>query len=75
MSDELHRLQVEEEMLMLKFYEIMSAHGLAKKKGSNNNADEMQNSVEGTLINVTNGVDERQNDLEGAPINMTNGDH
>ncbi|KAK4366364.1 hypothetical protein RND71_014244 [Anisodus tanguticus] len=31
MSDELHRLQVEEEMLMRKFYEIMSAHGLAKK--------------------------------------------
>ncbi|XP_022983888.1 uncharacterized protein LOC111482368 [Cucurbita maxima] len=31
MSHELHKLQVEEEMLMRKFYEIMSAHGLTKK--------------------------------------------
>nr|XP_009762046.1 PREDICTED: uncharacterized protein LOC104214118 isoform X2 [Nicotiana sylvestris] len=31
MSDELHRLQVEEEMLMRKFYELMTAHGLNKK--------------------------------------------
>ncbi|XP_024932049.1 uncharacterized protein LOC107424946 isoform X2 [Ziziphus jujuba] len=32
MSHELHKLQVEEEMLMRKFYEIMSAHGKIKKK-------------------------------------------
>ncbi|KAA8531579.1 hypothetical protein F0562_006288 [Nyssa sinensis] len=31
MSHELHKLQVEEEMLMRKFYELMSAQGLAKK--------------------------------------------
>ncbi|XP_058081785.1 uncharacterized protein LOC131229788 isoform X4 [Magnolia sinica] len=40
MSHELHRLQVEEEMLMRKFYELMSAQGLVKKnengeRGSN----------------------------------------
>ncbi|XWS41785.1 hypothetical protein CRYUN_Cryun17cG0113200 [Craigia yunnanensis] len=33
-SHELHKLQVEEEMLMRKFYEIMKAQGL-NKKGSN----------------------------------------
>ncbi|CAB4284112.1 unnamed protein product [Prunus armeniaca] len=31
MSEELHQLKVEEEMLMRKFYEIMSAHGKVKK--------------------------------------------
>lgn len=31
MSHELHRLQVEEEMLMHKLYELMSAEGLIKK--------------------------------------------
>ncbi|GMH23700.1 hypothetical protein Nepgr_025543 [Nepenthes gracilis] len=31
MSHELHRLQVEEEMLMRKFYELMSALDLTKK--------------------------------------------
>ncbi|KAM1048260.1 hypothetical protein ACFX1X_027744 [Malus domestica] len=31
MSEELHQLKVEEEMLMRKFYEIMSAHGKLKK--------------------------------------------
>nr|XP_017252029.1 PREDICTED: uncharacterized protein LOC108222651 isoform X2 [Daucus carota subsp. sativus] len=31
MSHELQKLQVEEEMLMRKFYEVMSAHGLTKK--------------------------------------------
>ncbi|KAK1306768.1 hypothetical protein QJS10_CPA10g00210 [Acorus calamus] len=33
MSHELHRLQVEEEMLMRKFFELMSAQGLLKKDG------------------------------------------
>ncbi|XP_021908273.1 uncharacterized protein LOC110822455 [Carica papaya] len=33
MSHELHRLQVEEAMLMRKFYELMTAQGLSKKKG------------------------------------------
>ncbi|XP_043805235.1 uncharacterized protein LOC110629514 isoform X2 [Manihot esculenta] len=31
MSHELHKLQVEEEMLMRKFYELMTAQGLTKK--------------------------------------------
>ncbi|KAI6700920.1 hypothetical protein NL676_015244 [Syzygium grande] len=33
MSHELHKLQVEEEMLMRKFYELMSAQGFTKKDG------------------------------------------
>ncbi|XP_055828904.1 uncharacterized protein LOC129896936 [Solanum dulcamara] len=74
MSDELHRLQVEEEMLMRKFHELMSAHGLTKKKGINDNAEERQNDQEGALVEMTNGADERQNDLEGAVIDMTKGD-
>lgn len=70
MSDELHRLQVEEEMLMRKFHELMSAHGLTKKKDLNDNAEGRQNGQEGALVNMINGADERQNDLEG-----TKGDH
>ncbi|KAM3306127.1 hypothetical protein P3S67_012997 [Capsicum chacoense] len=70
MSDELHRLQVEEEMLMHKFHELMSAHGLAKKEGAlvnmTNGADERQNGWEAALVDMTDGADERQNDLEGA---------
>ncbi|KAL8263303.1 hypothetical protein R6Q59_024652 [Mikania micrantha] len=31
MSHELHKLQVEEEMLMTKFYHLMDAQGLTKK--------------------------------------------
>ncbi|GJT86984.1 hypothetical protein Tco_0404607 [Tanacetum coccineum] len=31
MSHELHKLQVEEEMLMRKFYDLMAAQGLTKK--------------------------------------------
>ncbi|KAL0554991.1 hypothetical protein IC582_008922 [Cucumis melo] len=38
MSHELHKLQVEEEMLMRKFYEIMSAHGLVKKNEEDRNS-------------------------------------
>ncbi|XP_062157165.1 uncharacterized protein LOC133864767 [Alnus glutinosa] len=37
MTHELHRLQVEEEMLMRKFYEIMTAHGLLKKNQDRSN--------------------------------------
>nr|XP_009762045.1 PREDICTED: uncharacterized protein LOC104214118 isoform X1 [Nicotiana sylvestris] len=54
MSDELHRLQVEEEMLMRKFYELMTAHGLNKKEAFNDNADERQNGLEGAIIDMTN---------------------
>ncbi|KAM3216170.1 putative protein isoform X1 [Capsicum chacoense] len=73
MSDELHRLQVEEEMLMRKFHELMSAHGLAKKKGFNDNAEERQNGREGALVNMTNGADERENGWEAALVDMTDG--
>ncbi|EEF37090.1 uncharacterized protein LOC8283355 [Ricinus communis] len=34
-SHELHKLQVEEEMLMRKFYQLMAAHGLPKKNEGN----------------------------------------
>ncbi|KAL5698914.1 hypothetical protein ACHQM5_029886 [Ranunculus cassubicifolius] len=34
MSHELHRLQIEEEMLMRKFYEVMKVEGLAEKRNS-----------------------------------------
>ncbi|XP_059457857.1 uncharacterized protein LOC132187534 [Corylus avellana] len=37
MTNELHKLQVEEEMLMRKFYEIMTTHGLLKKKEDRSN--------------------------------------
>ncbi|XVF61323.1 hypothetical protein PTKIN_Ptkin08bG0121200 [Pterospermum kingtungense] len=37
MSYELHKLQVEEEMLMRKFYELMKAQGLNKKNENNDN--------------------------------------
>ncbi|KAL3341379.1 hypothetical protein AABB24_025770 [Solanum stoloniferum] len=73
MSDELHRLQVEEEMLMRKLHELILAHTQTKKKGLNDNAEERQNDQEGALVNRTNGADERQNDQEGALVNRTNG--
>ncbi|THU71619.1 hypothetical protein C4D60_Mb04t03370 [Musa balbisiana] len=45
MSHELHRLQVEEEMLMQKLYELMHAEGLLKKekKGHNNSSKDATN--------------------------------
>uniref|UniRef100_A0A2P2JMC6 Uncharacterized protein LOC105114436 n=1 Tax=Rhizophora mucronata TaxID=61149 RepID=A0A2P2JMC6_RHIMU len=39
-SHEVHKLQVEEEMLMRKFYELMDAQGLNRKKESNNNVSQ-----------------------------------
>ncbi|XP_072977102.1 uncharacterized protein [Typha angustifolia] len=39
MSHELHRLQVEEEMLMHKLYDLMSAEGLLKKEKKNKQSD------------------------------------
>ncbi|KAL1339529.1 hypothetical protein AAHE18_U044400 [Arachis hypogaea] len=38
MLHESQKLQVEEEMLMHKLYEVMSAHGLTKKSDGNSNA-------------------------------------
>ncbi|KAI9089177.1 hypothetical protein K1719_029456 [Acacia pycnantha] len=37
MFHELQKLQVEEEMLMQKLYEVMSAHGITEKKKDNSN--------------------------------------
>ncbi|XP_061371458.1 uncharacterized protein LOC133314040 [Gastrolobium bilobum] len=37
MLHELEKLQVEEEMLMRKLYEVMSAHGLTKQNDGNSN--------------------------------------
>uniref|UniRef100_A0A3Q7FJB2 Uncharacterized protein n=1 Tax=Solanum lycopersicum TaxID=4081 RepID=A0A3Q7FJB2_SOLLC len=67
--------QVEEEMMMRKLHELISAHNLSKKKGLNDNAEKRQNDQEGAPVDMTNGADERQNDLEGAAIDMTKGDH
>ncbi|KAI3734776.1 hypothetical protein L6452_14255 [Arctium lappa] len=40
MSHELHKLQVEEEMLMRAFYDLMAAQGLATKKDDGRNGSE-----------------------------------
>nr|GMD51721.1 uncharacterized protein LOC109160900 isoform X1 [Ipomoea batatas]GMD58597.1 uncharacterized protein LOC109160900 isoform X1 [Ipomoea batatas] len=45
MSHELHTLQVEEEMLMRKFYELMTARGQTESKAADN--DGMDNQQEG----------------------------
>lgn len=41
MSHELHTLQVEEEMLMKKLYELMCAEGLVEKKEKGMNSHQM----------------------------------
>ncbi|XP_021274803.1 uncharacterized protein LOC110409690 [Herrania umbratica] len=43
-SHELHKLQVEEEMLMRKFYELMEAQGL-NKKYENSDTKEIEHST------------------------------
>ncbi|KAK6237760.1 hypothetical protein QUC31_003229 [Theobroma cacao] len=43
-SHELHKLQVEEEMLMRKFYELMAAQGL-NKKYENSDTKEIEHST------------------------------
>ncbi|XP_004505068.1 uncharacterized protein [Cicer arietinum] len=40
MLHEMQKLQVEEEMLMRKLYEVMSVHGLTKQNGDNSIASE-----------------------------------
>ncbi|XP_062101829.1 uncharacterized protein LOC133808009 [Humulus lupulus] len=56
MSHELHKLQVEEEMLMRKFYEIMSAHGKTKQieGGSSNVSDDRKVGDSTALVVSTN---------------------
>ncbi|XP_073122300.1 uncharacterized protein [Henckelia pumila] len=57
MSHELHRLQVEEEMLMRKYYEYMAAQGLIEKKNDNTNVASNKKTGEGV---VDNGTDEEE---------------
>ncbi|KAK4416324.1 hypothetical protein Salat_2457900 [Sesamum alatum] len=54
MSHELHRLQVEEEMLMRKYYEFMEAQGLIdKNKSSTNPTEDQKTDQAGALVTVT----------------------
>ncbi|KAJ7952768.1 General vesicular transport factor p115 like [Quillaja saponaria] len=53
MFHELQKLQVEEEMLMRKLYEIMSAHGLAKKnEDSYNVSQDVRVEHSNAIVNV-----------------------
>ncbi|KAL3813680.1 hypothetical protein ACJIZ3_014948 [Penstemon smallii] len=55
MSHELHRLQVEEEMLMRKYYEFMASEGVVDKKRNRTDVTEdKENSQTGSLVNVPN---------------------
>ncbi|RAL51890.1 unnamed protein product [Cuscuta campestris] len=56
LSDELHTLKVEEEMLMLKFYEVMAAHGLTKRGATSKGGDldNPQKSEQRSLVLATN---------------------
>ncbi|KAL0332331.1 UNVERIFIED_CONTAM: hypothetical protein Scaly_2134600 [Sesamum calycinum] len=54
MSHELHKLQVEEEMLMRKYYEFMEAQGLIdKNKSSTNLTEDQETGQAGPLVVVT----------------------
>lgn len=53
MSHELHKLQVEEEMLMRKFYELMAAQGLTKKNEGNTNVSS-SGQIGDTIVLLTN---------------------
>ncbi|PIM98981.1 hypothetical protein CDL12_28528 [Handroanthus impetiginosus] len=54
MSHELHRLQVEEEMLMRKYYEFMADQGLAEKKkcSATNVTEDEKTSQAGALVSA-----------------------
>ncbi|GER48008.1 single-minded homolog 1, partial [Striga asiatica] len=53
MSDELHKLQVEEEMLMRKYYEFMAAQGLMNKvKGGTDLTEDGESSRAGAIVTV-----------------------
>ncbi|KAK9285563.1 hypothetical protein L1049_024758 [Liquidambar formosana] len=60
MSHELHKVQVEEEMLMRKFYELMSAQGLTKKnEDSDKVSDDGENKHSSALIRTTSNEQQR----------------
>ncbi|XVE87015.1 hypothetical protein DITRI_Ditri18aG0081900 [Diplodiscus trichospermus] len=63
MTHELHKLQVEEEMLMRKFYELMKAQDLNKKNENNDDiADDKEIDHSNALVRrIGNGVDETGN--------------
>ncbi|XP_050291899.1 uncharacterized protein LOC126732889 isoform X2 [Quercus robur] len=51
MTHESHKLQVEEEMLMRKFFEIMTAHGLTKKSEDRSNVpDDAENGDSNAIL-------------------------
>ncbi|CAL5436137.1 unnamed protein product [Camellia sinensis] len=64
-SHEVHKLQVEEEMLMRKFYELMASQGLTKKsKADNTNvAGDSKNGQSSVLITVSSNG-QKQGDIE-----------
>ncbi|KAK9068837.1 hypothetical protein SSX86_012953 [Deinandra increscens subsp. villosa] len=57
MSHELHKLQVEEEMLMRKFYHLMEAQGLTKKKQAGMKVSEESKSPESEALVVAEDVE------------------
>ncbi|XP_015890335.1 uncharacterized protein LOC107424946 isoform X1 [Ziziphus jujuba] len=59
MSHELHKLQVEEEMLMRKFYEIMSAHGKIKKTEDRGNISDYGKVGDSTALVTTTSNEEQ----------------
>ncbi|XVF15436.1 hypothetical protein REPUB_Repub09cG0153200 [Reevesia pubescens] len=60
---ELHKLQVEEEMLMRKFYELMEAQGQNKKNGNNDKiSDKYSTALVGPICN--------EDDATGNSVNL-----
>ena len=60
MSSELHKLQVEEEMLMRKFYELMASQGLTKKNEDGGNAaDDQETGHSTSLVSATTSYDKQ----------------
>ncbi|POO00725.1 hypothetical protein TorRG33x02_033560 [Trema orientale] len=61
MSHELHKLQVEEEMLMRKFYEIMSVHGKIKQiEGGSNVSDDTKGGDSTALVISTSNEEQTE---------------
>ncbi|KAL4644639.1 hypothetical protein ACB092_02G179100 [Castanea dentata] len=68
MTHESHKLQVEEEMLMRKFFEIMTAHGLTKKSEDTNNVPDDGKNGDSTAIVIV------QSEDRNVPDDAENGD-
>ncbi|KAK9990759.1 hypothetical protein SO802_025744 [Lithocarpus litseifolius] len=69
MTHESHKLQVEEEMLMRKFFEIMTAHGLTKKSEDRSNVPDDAKNGDSTAI-----VTAQSEDRSNVPDDAENGD-